>query len=102
MGSFTSPFLYTYNEMFVVEGDKISDEKFAEVFSFVWEQVENCRAEGFYPSEYEILTCMAFVYFLWEKCDMVASIPQRGEIDSLNASVAAGVLCYEILRQRMG
>ena len=37
-----------------------------------------------------------------EKCDMVASIPQRGEIDSLNASVAAGVLCYEILRQRMG
>ena len=36
-----------------------------------------------------------------ESCDMVASIPQRGEIDSLNASVAAGVLCYEILRQRM-
>lgn len=35
-----------------------------------------------------------------EKCDLVASIPQRGEIDSLNASVAAGVLMYEILRQR--
>lgn len=27
VGSFTSPFLYTYNEMFVVEGEKISDEK---------------------------------------------------------------------------
>ena len=36
-----------------------------------------------------------------EKCDMVASIPQFGEIDSLNASVAAGVLAYEIVRQRM-
>lgn len=36
-----------------------------------------------------------------EKCDYVASIPVRGEVDSLNASVAAGVLAYEIVRQRM-
>lgn len=36
-----------------------------------------------------------------EKCDMTASIPMRGDIDSLNASVAAGVLAYEIVRQRM-
>lgn len=37
-----------------------------------------------------------------EKCDMVASIPMKGDIDSLNASVATGVLAYEILRQRLG
>lgn len=37
-----------------------------------------------------------------EKCDMVASIPMKGDIDSLNASVAAGVMAYEILRQRLG
>lgn len=37
-----------------------------------------------------------------EKCDLTASIPMRGEIDSLNASVAAGILAYEIVRQRMG
>lgn len=36
-----------------------------------------------------------------EKCDMVAAIPMKGDIDSLNASVAAGVLAYEILRQRL-
>jgi len=36
-----------------------------------------------------------------EKCDFAASIPMKGEIDSLNASVAAGVLAYEIVRQRM-
>lgn len=36
-----------------------------------------------------------------EKCDMVASIPMKGDIDSLNASVAAGILAYEIVRQRM-
>lgn len=37
-----------------------------------------------------------------EACDMTASIPMKGDIDSLNASVAAGVLAYEIVRQRMG
>ena len=36
-----------------------------------------------------------------EKCDLVASIPMRGDIDSLNASVAAGVLAFEIVRQRL-
>lgn len=36
-----------------------------------------------------------------EKCDMAAAIPMKGDIDSLNASVAAGVLAYEIVRQRM-
>ena len=36
-----------------------------------------------------------------ETCDMTAAIPMKGNIDSLNASVAAGVLAYEIVRQRM-
>mgnify|MGYP000845944695 CR=1 FL=1 len=36
-----------------------------------------------------------------EHCDMTASIPMKGDIDSLNASVAAGVLAYEIVRQRL-
>ncbi len=37
-----------------------------------------------------------------EKCDYVVSIPMKGDIDSLNASVAAGVLAYEVVRQKMG
>ncbi|MCQ2543838.1 MAG: 23S rRNA (guanosine(2251)-2'-O)-methyltransferase RlmB [Lachnospiraceae bacterium] len=37
-----------------------------------------------------------------ENCDYVASIPMKGQVDSLNASVAAGILCYEIVRQRLG
>lgn len=36
-----------------------------------------------------------------ETCDMIASIPMKGDIDSLNASVAAGVLAFEIVRQRL-
>lgn len=37
---------------------------------------------------------------LRDKSDMIFSIPQLGKIDSLNVSVATGVICYEILRQR--
>ena len=36
-----------------------------------------------------------------EACDFTASIPMKGDIDSLNASVAEGVLAYEIVRQRL-
>ncbi len=36
-----------------------------------------------------------------ENCDFTAGIPMKGEIGSLNASVAAGVLAYEIVRQRL-
>ncbi len=36
-----------------------------------------------------------------EKCDFTVSLPMQGKINSLNASVAAGVLCYEIARQRL-
>jgi 23S rRNA (guanosine2251-2'-O)-methyltransferase len=36
-----------------------------------------------------------------KNCDFIASIPMKGDIDSLNASVAAGVLAYEIVRQRL-
>ena len=36
-----------------------------------------------------------------EKCDLKTAIPMKGDINSLNASVAAGVLMYEIYRQRM-
>ena len=36
-----------------------------------------------------------------EKCDYIVSIPMKGDIESLNASVAAGILAYEIVRQRL-
>ena len=37
---------------------------------------------------------------LKEKCDFLVSIPMKGRVSSLNASVAAAVLCYEIMRQK--
>ncbi len=41
-------------------------------------------------------------HLIKERCDFSAAIPMKGNIDSLNASVAAGVLAYEIVRQRIG
>ncbi len=37
-----------------------------------------------------------------EKCDFVVSMPMLGKVNSLNASVAGGIILYEIARQRMG
>ena len=39
---------------------------------------------------------------VFDHCDLIASIPMKGDIDSLNASVATGVLCYEVVRRRLG
>ncbi len=37
-----------------------------------------------------------------KNCDFIASIPMYGKINSLNASVAAGIMIYEVVRQRLG
>jgi len=36
-----------------------------------------------------------------EECDMLVNLPMRGSVNSLNASVATGIIIFEIMRQRM-
>jgi 23S rRNA (guanosine2251-2'-O)-methyltransferase len=45
---------------------------------------------------------MGISRLLRERCDALVGIPGKGRLDSLNVSVAAGILCYEVLRQRSG
>ena len=45
--------------------------------------------------------CQGVGRLVKENCDLTAGIPMRGEISSLNASVAAGILAYEVVRQRI-
>lgn len=39
---------------------------------------------------------------LKEKCDVIVTLPMQGQITSLNASVAGGIVMYEVARQRLG
>ncbi|SEK72980.1 dihydrofolate synthase / folylpolyglutamate synthase [Pseudobutyrivibrio ruminis] len=84
-GAFTSPFLYRYNEMFKVNGIDISDEEFAKVFSEVKPVYDELAEDGFFVSEYEFLTVMAFMYFLKKGCEIVLlEVSMGGRMDTTN------------------
>ncbi|SFI12054.1 dihydrofolate synthase / folylpolyglutamate synthase [Pseudobutyrivibrio sp. OR37] len=84
-GAFTSPFLYRYNEMFRVNGNDISDEDFADVFSQVKPSYDELSAEGIFVSEYEFLTVMAFIYFIKMDCELVLlEVSMGGRMDTTN------------------
>lgn len=85
VGLFTSPFLYAYNEMFKVNGADISDEAFQRIFSKVKPAYDTLTKKGIYPSEYEILTVMAFIYFEEVGCDIVVlEVSMGGKVDTTN------------------
>lgn len=85
VGCFTSPFLFTYNEMFKVNGTDISDDEFARIFSLVKPSYDELYAEGISPSEYEILTVMSFIYFKEKGCDIVVmEVSMGGRVDTTN------------------
>jgi len=84
-GAFTSPFLYSYNELFRVGGQDISDQDFAETFSIVKEKYDELVKDKIYPSEYEFLTCMAFIYFIKMECQIVLmEVSLGGRVDTTN------------------
>ncbi len=84
-GAFTSPFLYRYNEMFRVNGEEISDEDFAHIFSIVKDKYDELTSEKIFPSEYELLTVMAFLYFKEKECDIVLmEVSMGGRVDTTN------------------
>jgi len=89
VGTFASPFLFRYNEMFVVNGKEISDDEFAKIFSEVKPAYDELASKGIYPSEYEILTVMGFVYFKEMKCDLVVlEVSMGGRVDTTNVILA--------------
>lgn len=85
VGTFASPFLFRYNEMFVVNGIEITDDKFAEIFGRVKPAYDELAQAGIYPSEYEILTVMGFLYFKEMECDIVVlEVSMGGRVDTTN------------------
>lgn len=84
-GLYTSPFLQRYNERIRINGEPISDAALAEVTSQVAREVEMLRAQDVWPTEFEIGTAIAFLYFSQQKVDCaVIEVGLGGRFDPTN------------------
>lgn len=81
-GLFTSPHLIKYNERMKIDGKDISDERLAKIMTRI---APIADAMAVSPSEYELLTAAAFVWYAEEKCDIIVlEVGMGGELDSTN------------------
>ena len=82
VGLYTSPFINKFHERMMVNGEMISDEDLIRATEFVKPHAE---AMEDHPTEFELVSCIAFLYFAWQKCDVVVlEVGMGGELDSTN------------------
>ena len=82
VGLYTSPFINKFHERMMVNGEMISDEDLIKATEFVKPFAE---AMAEHPTEFELVSCIAFQYFAWQKCDVVVlEVGMGGELDSTN------------------
>lgn len=86
VGIYTSPFIQRFTERIRINNDEISKEDLARIASFVREKVEIMVSKGFnHPTEFEIVTAIAFQYFFEQDCDIVVlEVGLGGRFDSTN------------------
>ncbi len=86
VGLYTSPFLETFTERIRVNGENIQEEEVGKIVSLIKEKIEIMVGEGYsYPTEFEIVTAMAFYYYNQEKVDFVAlEVGLGGRYDATN------------------
>lgn len=85
IGMFTSPFVVDFRERIQINGEMIPENDLAEVISEVKPVVEKLSKEGIEPTEFEIITVTAFLYFLKQSCDIVVlEVGLGGLLDSTN------------------
>lgn len=83
-GQFTSPYIYEFSERIRINNKMISDEELADVTLRVKDAADKF-AEDDHPTEFELMTAVAFVYFASQKCDIVVSeVGMGGRLDSTN------------------
>lgn len=86
VGLYTSPFLETFTERIRVNGINIPEEDVARIVTIIKEKIEQMVSEGYsYPTEFEIVTAMAFYYYWEQKTDFVAlEVGMGGRYDATN------------------
>ena len=84
-GLFTSPYIVDFCERIQVNGEMIPHEKLAEETAKIIPIVEELNSVGLEPTEFEIITAMAFDYYYQENCDIVVlEVGLGGLLDSTN------------------
>lgn len=86
VGLYTSPFLETFTERIRVNGENIPEEEVGKIVSLIKEKIEIMVSEGYsYPTEFEIVTAIAFYYYNQEKVDFIAlEVGLGGRYDATN------------------
>ena len=81
-GLYTSPYIYRFQERMQVNGVEISDEDLVAVTEFV---KPHAQAMAEHPTEFELVSCIAFEYFARQNCDIVVlEVGMGGAMDSTN------------------
>lgn len=85
VGLFTSPFIVDFRERIQINGEMIPEQELADIISEVKPVVGKLSGQGIEPTEFEIITVTAFLYFLRQKCDIVVlEVGLGGLLDSTN------------------
>lgn len=81
-GLYISPYIYRFNERMQIDGEEISDEELAEITEFVKPHALEMAEQ---PTEFELVSCIAFEYFRRHHCDIVVlEVGMGGALDSTN------------------
>ena len=82
VGTFTSPYVFRFNERMAVNGEPIADEELAEIIEFIKPYADSMEDS---PTEFELITAVGFEYFLRQNCDIVIlEAGLGGRLDSTN------------------
>lgn len=84
-GLFTSPYIVDFRERMQIDFNMIPETELADIISVIKPVVDELSAKGIEPTEFEVITAAAFVYFLNNKCDIVVlEVGLGGLLDSTN------------------
>lgn len=92
VGLYTSPYVLCFRERMQVNGKMISEEALASLAATVCEAVRKCNENGIFPTEFEVVTAAAFLYFKQKNCDIVIlEVGLGGRFDATNMIPTAEV-----------
>ncbi len=89
VGLYTSPYIYRFNERMQIDGVPISDSELTQITAWIKPKAQSMEES---PTEFELVSCIAFEYFKRNRCDIVVlEVGMGGALDSTNVIKAPEV-----------